>query len=65
MAGIIIGFLSATIAILPSLLSPAFNIPGSFLFLLVLIVTISGVLWIYIPTRLMMKKQLIENLRKE
>ena len=65
MTGIIIGFLSATIAILPSILSPAFHIPGNFLFVLVLIVFMSGLLWIYIPVRLILKKQLFENLRKE
>ncbi len=65
LAGIIIGFLSAIIGILPSLLSPAFHIPGNFLFILVSIVFISGLLWIYIPTRLVLKEQLLENLRKE
>lgn len=64
-SGILIGFLSAIIGILPSLLSHAFNIPGSFLFVLVLIVFISGLLWIYIPARYIMKKRLIENLRTE
>lgn len=64
-AGIVVGFISATIAILPSILSPAFHIPGSFLFVLILIVFISGLLWIYIPARLVMKNMLIENLRKE
>lgn len=63
--GIIIGFLSATIGILPSILSPAFHVPGSFLFILVSIVFISGTLWIYIPARLAMRKKLIGNLRKE
>ncbi len=63
--GIIIGFLSATIGILPSILSPAFHMPGYFLFILVLIVTISGLIWIYIPARTVLKKQMLENLRKE
>lgn len=64
-AGIVIGFLSAIIGILPSILSPAFHIPGSFLFILVLIVFISGLIWIYIPAKFIMKNQLIKNLREE
>lgn len=64
-SGIVIGVLSAFIGILPSLLSPAFHIPGSFLFLVVLGVFISGLLWIYIPAKFMMKKDLIKNLSQE
>ncbi|NOR86688.1 MAG: FtsX-like permease family protein [Bacteroidales bacterium] len=55
-AGILIGFLSAMIGILPSLLSTAFHIPGNFLFVLLLIIFSSGLLWIYIPTKLLLKK---------
>ena len=65
MAGMTIGFLSASIAILPSILSPAFHIPGNFLFILVSIVFISGLIWIYIPVQLILNKPLLENLRKE
>ncbi len=64
-SGIVIGVLSAFIGILPSLLSPAFHIPGSFLFILVLCVFISGLLWIYIPAKVMMKKDLIKYLSQE
>ena len=35
LAGLIIGILAALIGILPSLLSPAFTIPGNFMFLLI------------------------------
>lgn len=64
-AGIVIGFLSAIIGILPSIISPAFHIPGNFLFIMVIIILFSGILWIYLPAKYIMKKQLIENLREE
>lgn len=63
--GILIGFISAFIGILPSIISPAFHIPGNFLFVIVLIVFISGLIWILIPAWLSMKNNLIKNLRKE
>lgn len=63
--GISIGFISAFIGILPSIVSPAFHIPGNFLFVLVLLVFISGLIWILIPIWLGLKNNLIQNLRKE
>ncbi len=64
-SGIVIGVLSSLIGILPSLLSPAFHIPGNFLFILVLVVFISGLLWIYFPAKFIMRKKLINNLNQE
>jgi len=63
--GIAIGFFSAFIGILPSIISPAFHIPTNFLFVIVLIVFISGLIWILIPAWFSMKNNLIKNLRKE
>lgn len=54
--GIFLGIISAFIGILPSLLSPAFHIPGNFLFLLVFIIFMSGLIWIYVPIRILMKE---------
>ncbi len=65
LAGIIIGLLSAIIGILPSILSPAFNIPGNFLFVLVLIVFVSGVIWIFIPTWFLLRNKLIISLQND
>ncbi len=64
-AGILTGLVSAFIGILPSVLSPAFTIPGNFLFVLVAIVFFSGLIWIYIPVRIIIRKSLVENLRAE
>ena len=63
--GIIIGGLSALIGILPSILSPAFHIPENFLFVIISIVALSGVIWIVIPTWISLKRSSFDNLRSE
>ena len=63
--GITIGILSAIIGILPSIVSPSFDIPGYFVLILVLIVILSGILWIYFPARNAVKSNLIASLRNE
>ncbi len=64
-AGMVIGSLAAAIGMLPSLLSTAFEIPGTFVFLILLTVFLSGVLWIYLPARLSLKRYLIPSLSGE
>lgn len=64
-AGLLIGSLAATIGMLPSLLSKVFEIPGTFVFLILLTVFLSGVLWIYLPARLSLKRYLIQSLSGE
>ncbi|MFC2103891.1 FtsX-like permease family protein [Bacteroidota bacterium] len=63
--GISIGILSAIIGILPSLVSPSYSIPGYFVMVLVVIVLLSGMIWIYFPARNAIKSNLIKSLRKE
>jgi ABC-type antimicrobial peptide transport system permease subunit len=63
--GFLYGLLAALVGILPSLLSPAFNVQGGFLAILTAGIFISGLLWIYFPLRAALKKPLIEALRKE
>lgn len=48
-AGTGLGILSASAAILPSLLSPGFHLPGVFLLLMVLVFLLNGVLWVWLP----------------
>jgi len=64
-SGLIIGIVAAIIGVLPSLLSPSFNIPGTFMFLLVLAVFVNGLFWIYLPSRMAMKGILIKSLSTE
>ncbi len=64
-SGLLIGIVAAIIGILPSLLSPSFNIPGTFMFLLILAVIVNGLFWIYLPTRMAMKGILIKSLSAE
>jgi len=64
-AGLIIGIISAFIAIFPSLVSPAYIFPGLFILVLIVIIFINGVVWIYFPVRKSMKENLIISLRSE
>lgn len=63
--GIGIGICAAIIGILPSIISPSFNIPTTFVFVLVVLVLFSGLLWIYFPARNALKSNLISSLRNE
>ncbi len=64
-SGIIIGSISALIVIMPSLISAAYNIPSGFMLALVLMVFISGLLWIYFPAKFANKQNFIKDLREE
>jgi len=64
-AGLLCGIASAFIGILPSILSPAFTMPGGFIAMLVFIIFLSGVVWIYFPTRNALKGNIIRGLREE
>ncbi len=63
--GILIGVFGALIGMLPSLLSTAFDLPGLFVFIILAVVFLSGVLWIYFPARLSLKRYLIQSLSGE
>ena len=65
LVGIVMGLLSAIIGILPSILSPSFEIPGSFVFIIIIVVLISGLAWIYFPTKYALKSIPVKALRKE
>ncbi|NQU35385.1 MAG: FtsX-like permease family protein [Bacteroidetes bacterium] len=64
-SGILIGTLSATIGILPSIISTSYHIPSNFLFIIISIVIISGLLWILIPSWLSLRKNKYLNLNNE
>ncbi len=65
LAGIIAGILSALVGILPTLLSPSFEMNTLFVSLLVAAVFASGLLWIYFPARQSLKKFSIRELQEE
>ena len=65
LSGITIGSVSSLAAILPLFLSPAFQFPGTFLFLILLIVFLSGFLWIIFPVWYALKQNIIQVLRGE
>ncbi len=64
-AGIICGFISAIIGILPSIISPAFNVNGIFLAVLIVLVFVIGGLWILFLVKSSIKVSLISLLRNE
>lgn len=63
--GLSVGTVSAIIGILPSLLSPAFTVPFAFVLLLLVSVLLSGVVWIYLPTRSALSKSISKSIREE
>jgi ABC-type lipoprotein release transport system permease subunit len=64
-SGIVVGVLSAIIGILPSMISPAFEMNTSFVAVILVVIFISGVVWIYLHVRSSLNKSLIESLRSE
>jgi ABC-type antimicrobial peptide transport system permease subunit len=65
LSGIGIGLLAAFAGILPSFFSPAFQLPATFLLVIILMVLLSGMAWIYFPLKSALRKDLIKGLRKE
>ncbi len=64
-AGFFTGLMAALVGILPSLLSPSFNVQGGYLIMLTTVIFLSGLLWIYFPLKAALKKPLITALRGE
>lgn len=65
MMGIIIGLLASIIGIIPSLTSPSYNIPGNFIFIIISIIFVNGLVWILVPTIQMLKNSKTFNLRED
>ncbi|NQV02391.1 MAG: ABC transporter permease, partial [Bacteroidia bacterium] len=64
-AGMILGIIGAVAGILPSLISPAYQMPGGFLLVILTVIWISGAVWIFIPIQRLFKKKLTLILREE
>jgi putative ABC transport system permease protein len=60
-----IGLLAAIVGILPSLLSPSFEIQVAWLIILTAGIFLNGLLWIYIPLKSELNKPLIASLRND
>lgn len=63
--GLFSGVTAASVGILPSLFSEAFEMPVWDLFVLILGILVSGLLWIWIPAKAIQKMNLKEQLKKE
>ncbi|MBI9034777.1 MAG: FtsX-like permease family protein [Bacteroidales bacterium] len=63
--GILIGISGAVTGMLPSILSPSFDVPWGFTTILLFIIVCSGLLWIYLPTKYALKRDLMKGLRNE
>lgn len=57
-AGMALGIIGAAAGILPSLISPAYQMPGGFLLIILGIIWLSGTLWIVIPVLGLFRKQM-------
>jgi ABC-type antimicrobial peptide transport system permease subunit len=60
-----IGLVAAFLGILPSLLSPLFDLQAGFIITLTLGIFISGVIWIYFPLKNALNKPILPALRNE
>jgi len=63
--GLLCGTAAAFIGVLPSLFSPAFQMPFTYVISLLLAIFVSGLLWILIPIRFIRKFNIIETLKAE
>lgn len=64
-SGICLGWISALVGIMPSLVSPVFDFRGSSVLLLTAGILISGLLWIYFPLRSVLQRPLLKSLRND
>jgi len=64
-AGMGIGMIGALTGILPSLISPAYQMPGGFLLIILAVIWVSGFVWIVIPARSILRKNMVQSLRTE
>jgi ABC-type antimicrobial peptide transport system permease subunit len=64
-SGMFIGIIAAFFGILPSVVSPSFEIPGVFMFVLILLVFANGFLWIYFPVKYAVNANIISTLKEE
>ena len=65
LSGIGIGVLSALTGIMPSFFSPAFQLPATFILVIISLILLNGFAWIYFPVTKALNKNLSETLRKE
>jgi putative ABC transport system permease protein len=64
-SGLFLGSISALTGILPSLVSPAYKAPVLFITVILVVIMVNGFLWIWIPAKTAMKKDLLSGLRYE
>ncbi|MBI9059464.1 MAG: FtsX-like permease family protein [Labilibaculum sp.] len=65
LAGLACGVSAAFIGVLPSILSPSFQMPVGYILSLLFGISISGLIWIYIPARMIKKFKIAESLKNE
>ena len=64
-SGMVLGIVGAVAGILPSLISPAYQMPGWFLLVILLAIWTSGAVWILIPIQRMFNENLTQTLQQE
>jgi ABC-type antimicrobial peptide transport system permease subunit len=64
-SGTVLGILTGLAAILPSLYSPAADIPFGFLSITIAVIFLNGFLWVIIPVWSVFRSNPVQELRKE
>jgi ABC-type antimicrobial peptide transport system permease subunit len=65
LTGVGLGLVAAFTGILPSFFSPAFQLPKTFILVIIILILLNGFAWIYFPVKSALNKNLSEALRKE
>jgi hypothetical protein len=65
LAGVFCGSFSAFIGIMPSLISPVFTLHPGYLISIILLILLSGSLWIFVSARYILHQNLINALRED
>ncbi len=65
LTGVGLGVIAAFTSILPSFFSPAFQLPKTFILVIIILILLNGFAWIYFPVKSALSKNLSAELRKE
>jgi len=65
LCGMVLGIAGAVAGILPSLISPAYRLPGEFLLIILGVIWLSGTLWIVLPVLGLFRRQMTRYRRPE
>ncbi|MFO7722480.1 MAG: FtsX-like permease family protein, partial [Bacteroidales bacterium] len=65
LAGVLLGLLAGLTGILPSLSSPSYTLPATYLILLIVVILFNGLFWIWLPARQSLRQAITPVLQME